>query len=286
MGAVGVLLGLVVAAAYGTADFLGGIGSRRVAVPAVLVAGQLTGLVLMVSLVLATGHDAGGRDVALGAGAGVAGFVGLALLFRGLARGQMAVVAPVTAVGSALTPFVWGLAEGERPSAVALAGVAFAVAGVAVVARPPAGTIRQPARRLELALAVIAGLAFGATFVLLDAVSGDAGAVPVVASRAVTLPLAAVWLALTVRRGWRPPPGTFATGSLVLLAAQGAFDSSANAVFLAATDRGLLSEVAVTSSLYPVVTVALAALFLHERVTTAQRAGLVLAIAGVVLLAV
>ncbi len=88
-----------------------------------------------------------------------------------------------------------------------------------------------------------------------------------------------------MRTGWRPPEGIRIRATAGLLAAQGTFDATANALFVAAAHTGLLSEVAVVSALYPAPTVVLAAVVLHEPVGRAQRYGLVLVLLGVVLIA-
>jgi drug/metabolite transporter (DMT)-like permease len=60
----------------------------------------------------------------------------------------------------------------------------------------------------------------------------------------------------------------------------GLCDVGANMLFSLATTRGYLSIVSVLSALYPVVTVALAAIVLHERVSRTQRLGVTAALAG------
>jgi drug/metabolite transporter (DMT)-like permease len=284
---VGVLLGVVVAVCYGTADFLGGVGSRRVPVPAVLVVGQATGLVLLTVVALVVGgNEVHAHDLVRGAVGGLAGVVGLGLFFRGLAGSAMAVVAPIAAVGSAVVPFVWAVvAGGERPGALAVLGVAVAIVGVALVARP-AGVTATAVRPVDLLQAAAAGLAFGVIFVLLGDTDASSGLLPVIASRVVSLPLAVLWFAWHLRRhGWHPAPRALPRSTAGVLLGQGCFDSSANAVFLVAAREGLLSEVSVVSALYPATTVVLASVVLGERVGPLQRAGLFLVLGGVILIA-
>jgi drug/metabolite transporter (DMT)-like permease len=189
-------------------------------------------------------------------------------------------------VGSAVVPFGWAVAVGgERPGAAATTGVVLAILGVAIVARPPEASGNRP-RPVDLARAAASGTAFGLVFVLFGDAGHDAGLFPVLASRLVSFPLATAWLAVhVVRTGWRPPAAVRTRSTAVLLVAQGAFDSTANAVFLAASGAGLLSEVAVVSALYPAPTVVLAAVVLHERISRTQRVGLALVLAGVALIA-
>jgi drug/metabolite transporter (DMT)-like permease len=62
-----------------------------------------------------------------------------------------------------------------------------------------------------------------------------------------------------------------------LIVVSGVLDMAANLFYLEASHRGLLSIVAVVSSMYPVSTVCLAFGLDHERVSRTQAAGLVCA---------
>jgi drug/metabolite transporter (DMT)-like permease len=214
--------------------------------------------------------------------AGLVGLTGVLLLYRGLAVGRMAVVAPVTAVGAAFLPFVAGVVGGDGLPVTRLAGAVLALAGVALVSRghgdEPAGP-GQESPLVELALALGAGAAFGVVFVLLADVGEDAGLWPVLAQRGASVPtmLAVTTLARLPRRATK--------ADLRLIVPAGLCDAGANAVFVLAARAGALSVVGVVSSLYPAGTVLLAALVLKERITRSQGLGLVLAGVGVVLLA-
>src|SRR5580765_550695 len=122
-------LAVLSAAVYGAADFLGGLATKRGStVFSVVVFSQSTGLVLvLLALPLLPPASPRAADFAWGAGAGLAGGIGLALLYRGLAIGVMSVVAPVTAVCAVVIPLIVGFVLGERPSAPAWIGVALAV---------------------------------------------------------------------------------------------------------------------------------------------------------------
>src|SRR6266700_1136320 len=123
-----VALGVVVALAWGSGDFLGGLSSQRVPTSAVLLVSQTFGLGAAILLVAASRDGLPDAHVfVLSAAAGVVGVVALGLLFRGLAVGRMSVVAPLSAVGGGVLPVAWGLVRGERPSALALGGVALAL---------------------------------------------------------------------------------------------------------------------------------------------------------------
>jgi drug/metabolite transporter (DMT)-like permease len=274
-----VLLGLLVAVAYGSGDFLGGVASKRNAAIVVVAVSQLCGLVLMAALVSADrGAEPAGADLLAGAGAGAIGLIGLVLLYRGLAGGAMGVIAPITAVGAAVVPFAWGVVTGDRPPALALAGVVLALVAVALVSSSAGAGGHRPESR-DLALAVGAGVSFGVLFVLFGSTNESAGMWPVLTARVASVSIVMVAVVVS-RRGLRIEPGTRGT-----MVGAGVLDATANVLYLLATREGLLSIVSVLSSLYPAATVLLARTVLKERLTTRQLAGIALALTGVALIA-
>lgn len=274
------LLGLLVALAYGSGDFFGGLATKRSPVATVVVFSQLSALPLLGLTVALTGGQPTLRTFVLGAAAGAVGGVGLVSLYRGLASGRMSIVAPITAVGAAVVPVLWGLIHGERPGPVALVGVVLAVVAVGLISRSPDDREATGDGVPFLLLAVLAGLAFGTVFVLLAATGDDVGFWPLVAGRTTSILLLGAG-ALATGRGLVAPPAAV-TPRIV---AAGVLDVTANALYLLAARRGLLAVVAVLSSLYPASTVLLARLVLRERLTRLQVGGLGLAGAGVVLIA-
>ncbi|HEX4904597.1 MAG TPA: DMT family transporter [Acidimicrobiales bacterium] len=273
-----VVLGLLVAVTYGVGDFFGGFASKRNTPTVVVALSQAFGLLIMVLLVVLDGRGPVWEDVGFGAAAGSVGLIGVILLYRGLANGTMSVVAPITAVGAGVVPFAWGLLTGERPTAVALLGVGAALAAVALVSAADAVEDRT-ATRSDVLLALGAGTAFGCVFILLGETGEDSGMWPVLGARVASVSL--VVTALVVTRGVARP----APGSLPSIAAAGALDAGANALYLLASREGLLSLVSVLSSLYPAATIVLARVVLHERMNTKQLAGIALALTGVGLIA-
>lgn len=275
-----VLLGVLVALSYGAGDFLGGLSSRRVNPAIVALTSQLVGWSLLVVLVavLPERHPPV-ADLVRGAVAGSVGLIGLVLLYRGLAAGAMSVVAPITAVGAAVLPVAWGLLTGEQPGPVHLVGVVVALAAVSLVSMPAPGAEPVPERAREVGLALVSGAAFGVVFILLGDTTKASGMWPLLAARSASATVMAAVL-LARRTQVRVP-----SGSRLLVIGTGALDVTANAIFVLAARIGLLSLVAVVSSLYPVSTVVLARVVLHERVSRRQQVGLGLAIAGVVLIA-
>ena len=274
-----IVLALASAVVYGTADFLGGLASRRVAAVVVTLVSQAAGLVsLLVVLPFAHGDGLIGADLAWGAAGGMAGAIALVCFYWALAAGTMSVVAPLTAVVSAVVPVVTGLALGERPSAWALGGVALALPAIALIARETAGSHRRATRNVLLA-AFAAGAGFGFFFVALARTSGDTGLWPLVAARAASISLLAVVVAVS---GHRPAS---ARPALAMILTAGVLDTTANALYLAAANRGLLSLVAVIAALYPASTVVLARVVLGERVQRWQLGGFALAAVAVTLVA-
>ncbi len=271
--AAALVLALASATVFGAADFLGGLASRRTATLTVVLVSQLCGLALLVvSLPWLPGY-ATTADMAWGAASGLVAGVGLAVFYRSLATGTMSVVAPITAVCAAALPVMAGLALGERPPPVALAGIALAFAAVVLISREddqaaePLGRPTVPMARM-IVEAVGAGLAFGLFFILLDRTSPDSGLWPLLAARFASIGLFAAVAAAT-RRSPRPAPS-----AMPVVAAAGVCDMAANVLYLLAVRGGLLSIVAALTSLYPASTVLLARWWLGERLGRAQAAGL------------
>jgi len=269
---------------WGVGDFAGGKATQQAAALPVAWVSKLVSLPLLAVYLTATYVAPVPAGLGWGALAGCFGMVGLMLFYRALSAGAMTVVAPVTAVTSAAIPVVVGLAGGERPPAVRLAGVACALLAIALVslARP------QPGQRMVVTPAlvgwsVLSGIGFALFFVFTaragDATGGQAGLWPVAASQLSGLLLGGVLL-LVLRPG-RWPRSRHLYWALLA----GPMDMTANALYLLASRTGDLSVVAPLASLYPVTTVVLALLVDHERVRSVQVAGLVLAVAALLLVA-
>ena len=275
-----ILLALGSALVYGLGDYCGGRASRSIPSSVVALTGQAVSLVLVALAVLvATTPVPHLADLAWGGAAGAAGVIALVLFYWALGHGAMTVVAPSTAVVGAVVPVVAGLVQGERPHAIALVGIAMAIACVALVsglgeADPQERSATPP--RVLLA-AILAGLGFGSLFVLLSRTSSDSGLWPLLAARVVSVPILVVLVLAT-----RARPGADRR-LLALATVAGVLDMTANVLYLSASRRGLLSIVAVISSLYPASTVAMAFAVDRERVTRSQALGLGLAAVALVL---
>jgi drug/metabolite transporter (DMT)-like permease len=272
------VLALASSVAYGVSDFLGGLQSRRIAALTVLLVSQPVGLLLSLGFALIFGGSAlSTEDTAIALTAGVVIVVALGAFYRAMALGSVSVVATIGALG-VVVPVVAGLAGGEQPSAVQMVGSVAAIVGVVLVAREPDPEWRA-AGRAAVGLAGLAALGFGTFFWLLDASSGPEPAWTIVAVRlagVVTLLVAAI----RVRPSMAIPPEM-----LPALLAIGVCDVTANSLFAVATNHGLLSLVAVAGSMYGAVTVLLARVVLGERLVRSRQVGVVIALAGVAMIA-
>ena len=208
--------------------------------------------------------------------AGSAGIIALGAFYRGLAIGTMSVVAPISATAAAV-PVLVGVAEGERPGTLQVAGMVAALAGVILASREPIEEGGAPTNRASIGLALVAAAGFGTFFVGIDKASATAE-VPwvIVVQRGCSLVL--LLAAALVARPSLPRDRT----SVAALGVIGLLDLGANGLYALATTKGLLSVVSVLGSLYPAVTVVLARLVLAERIARIQEVGVVLALAGVV----
>ncbi len=281
---VAVVLALASALTFGAADFCGGLAAKRSHAVAVAGFSQLAGgLVLVLTLPLWGDPIAGTDDLLRGAAGGLCGAVALSSFYGALAGGKMSVVAPTTAVISAAVPVFAGLLFGERPATLALVGVGLALPAIGLVASAADAASTRPlgSTFLERPLvgSVFAGVGFGLFFVVLDGTDDASGVWPLVAARIVSVPLLLSY-GVVRRRLF------VARASVRLIAIAGVLDMAANVLYLLAVRRGLLSVVAVLAALYPVSTVVLARVVLHERLSRSQAVGIsvaMLAVAAVAL---
>ena len=271
------LLALGAALAYGLSDFIAGVATRRGSAWAVAATSQAVAAVV---IALAAALDPGApslAELAWGAAAGLGNGAGNVFLFRGLGRGRMAVVAPLSALATAGVPVLVGIAAGERPGPLPLAGVALALPAIWLVSLGGPGL--REARRRDLLDGLAAGVGFGVQFSALGQVARGGGLSPLAVSQAVSV-ASIVAGAAVASAPWRPRDGT---GRPV--AAAGLLAGIATVWFQLAAQRGYLSLASVLTALYPAVTVVLAALVLREGVGRAQGAGLALAAGAVALIA-
>jgi drug/metabolite transporter (DMT)-like permease len=276
---LGVGLALAASLCWGLGDFIGGLKSRVLPVLVVLVCSQLVGLAWIGGVALiAQDPVPDARDITLAAASAVAGTAGLVCFFRAIAIGKMSLVVPIAAT-AAVVPVVVGIATGDRPSALQLVGMVVALIGAVMASREPGEQGERGQLAAGVLLAALSALFIGIFFLAIDSAS-DGGAVWASLVNRITSVTVLLLAAAVIR-----PKLAAARPHLGALALAGTLDVSANLLFAVASTKGLISLVSVAGSLYPVITVLLARVVLKERVHRIQEAGVVAALAGVVLIA-
>ena len=260
---------------WGVSDFLGGYTARRFHAFFLAALGHMSGTLLMVSIALAAHEPLPPQSHLIwAAAAGVAGGVSLALFYRALSQGNMGISAPVTAVLSAGIPTVFGILREGFPGYMACAGFALALVGIWLVSRP-----EETVRPKGLGLAVAAGIGFALFFIFIKkTASGDAFWIAAVARTASFAVTGAITL---LGRRFSP----FYPGGVWLGLLAGCIDVTGTAFFVRASQTGRLDTAVVLSSLYPAITVLMARIFLHEKLTRWKTAGMLAALAAVPMIA-
>src|SRR5690606_11904033 len=110
--------------------------------------------------------------------------------------GPMGVALPLAGVDGVVIPVTVGIVLGERPTPIAIGGIALGVAAIVLTSWRVGGgrvaELRGPA------LALLGGVGFGAFFVGLDATPADSGLWPLLGARFASIVI--VGLLLFVRR--------------------------------------------------------------------------------------
>jgi drug/metabolite transporter (DMT)-like permease len=265
--------GLASAASFGTADFTGGMVSKRAPVFGVLTVARTSGLAVALTLAAATHERIPSAGALLWAGA--AGFVGalaLPALYRALAVGKMSLAAPVTSVLCAAVPVLVAAVSEGLPHPVQICGLLLALAALWFISRPEGTLGRQ-----GLGLALFAGVGFGTFLVCMRHATANAVYWPLATALVVSLVMA---IGIMTLQGESLPK--LRLMPVVLVA--GVLDTGGNFFFILASQRGRLDVAAVLSSLYPAFTVLLAHLVLKERISRTQAIGMFAALIAVPLI--
>ncbi len=268
-------LALGASLAWGFADFVGPLVARTLGSLRVLFWAQIGGLAAIAIAVAVRGEAPRDWLVLLAMPAALAGTLGLWAYYRGIAAGAISVVAPI-AGASAVIPVGFGIVTGDSPSAWQIGGVACALVGVVLASLEPQEGARRVAAGVGLAL--LAALGFGCYFPPMHvAGKADFWWASVVFRATALLVIGAAVAA-------QKPSLRVRGRELAIVIAVGIGDTIGNVLFAASSGHGLVSLTAVLASLYPIVTVVLAAAILSERPAPMQRAGIGLTLAGVVLI--
>lgn len=278
---VAALIALFSSLLWGTADYFGGALSKERKVLGVVGASQALGLIFALFFVVTTGewrkqlfgwHGYGIYAVI----AGYVGFLGLLAFYAALASGTMGIVSPIASLG-VIVPVVVSLVRGERPSGLQLVGICIAILGVVAASGPE---LTGAAGAKSVVLALLAGVGFGMAFTFMQLGSRTSALMTMTTMRFVTV------LTLAVILIFAPRLVDVQRADLPLLAVVGIFDVSANVMLGVASTRGMFSIVVVLGSLYPLMTVLLAAKLQHERLARIQYVGITFALMGVSLIGV
>lgn len=274
------LISTATATLFGSADFLGGVASRKA--PALLVSAVMFAVgVLIFPLVLLVQRPAavGMPDVGWGGVSGVVGMIGVLSLYAALAIGRMSVVAPITAALGGAGPAVYDLLRGQQVGTAGLIGMALALVSVIVVSTTT-GTVEEHGMPPQaVVFSIVAGSCFATSLIALSMTSPASGFAPLLVARVVGT--FGFGIALLVRRREM----TADKSALWTAAATGVLDAGANITMLTAVRVGPLAVASVVGGLYPVATMLLARVFLAERLKPHQVAGVLLALVAVVLTA-
>ncbi len=287
------LLALASSLLVGGADYMSGLAARRTRPEAVPVLANLASLaVILVGAPFVAAPNVRDLDLVWGAAGGTLSAIGFIFFLMAMARGQMGVVAPVTAVVGAAVTVVVGLVRGERPSTASWVGITLAVVAIVFIsattgdqttADPTTSGTAHVNRHtstplVAIVLAIGAGLGFGAFFAALSMTEADAGLWPLVPARLLSTPLTLA-LNLWLHGGW-----TVHRTARPLALWGGAAEGAASVLLLEALRRGDLTVVGVLGSLYPVSTVFLAWILLRERLHPTQWIGVAAALSAIPLI--
>ena len=266
-----IVLAVLSALLYGWSDYMGGRATRHMSVLRVTLYIELLMTVSYVALVVLDPAPFVLRDAIWGAIAGVGGVGGVAAFYLALSMGSISVASPVAGVLSAVVPVIVGIAMGERPSTVAMVGIAFALSSVVLVSGALSSRRAEVAMpRTQLLLVVVSGCLFGLWYIALDVAGADSGWWPLLASRTLTLP-ALIAAAVVLRHRLRadsvtPIARRWTVGAWITILI-------ANLAYLVAVRSGLLSIVAVIASMYPASTIGLAIFIDREQLSRTQWLG-------------
>lgn len=274
------MLSLLTALTFGAADFSGGIASRRANVTGVIFCAHVIGLIGVVVAAVLIAEEFLVEALFYGAAGGLFALVGLVLLYRRLAVGPMSVVAPITAITSALVPAVPAFISGEPLSGFIAAGVVLALVAIGLISASGTSDEREASITPQvIAESLGAGVGFGLFFIFINEAPISTTPWPIVGARLASVTVLTVWV-LANRTAM---PSGAVTWRWVVLA--GVLDTFSNVLFLWSADLAGLAVASVLSSLYPASTVVLAFMLLGERMTRVQFVGFVLAIAATALIA-
>lgn len=271
-----IIYGIASAGTWGAADFIGGLASKRTSPYRVLFLAEIAGLIPFTALALLTREPIPSTsDLLWGAGSSLVGLMGLVILYRALAEGQMTIAAPVSALFAALIPVIFGFFTLGAPSLATMIGFGLAFLAVWLISQTDGANWRFSFADLRLPL--LSGFFFGLYFILIHRATLNAFFWPLVMARFAGL--VALGLYALIRRQPAMPPRSV-WGFCIT---NGVIDIGGNAFYVLSAQTGRIDVAAVLGALYPASTVLLAWIFLREKITPVQTFGVLLAFAAIVL---
>ncbi len=271
-----ILLGALAAVLIGCSDFLGRYGTRR-AHAITIVSGALIGGAAVTSVGLAIiPSEFATRDLVLGSASGL--FVGFALatLYEAMATSSAAIAGPLVVLGTALVPIGWDLAFGATLSPSIVVGIIIALLSLLAVMYSP-GLTAQHGRGIRIAL--VSAVLWGISTTLVGESGDDSGVWAPFVQRITAL---VVMFAIASGRSLPKMPARPLLGITLL---SGVLGGAGIIAFVLGTQRGSLGSVAVTTSMFPVVSSALSAAFDDDTLHWWQIVGITGVIGGIGVLA-
>ena len=273
-----IIYGLISAASWGSGDFTGGFATKSSSVLGVLFIGYIVSVSLLSICALWLGSSLPNlNSLASGAMAGVTGLIGLAALYRGLAVGQMGIVAPLAAITTASLPVIFGIFLEGLPSTIQILGflVAFTAIWLLSVAEKS-----QKVQFRQLKFPITAGIFLGLSLIFIDQAAEQSVLWSLVMTRLTGIGIM-IFMLFIFGKGTLPPKHNYP-----VICLSGIFDTGGYTFYALAANTGRLDTAAVLASMYPGTTVILAWLVLKERLSTRQWIGVIAALTAIFLIAV
>ena len=276
-----IIFGLSAALGWGAADFTGGLASRRTGAYRTVFYGEAVGLIFIIAALLIIREPLPNlAPLGMALFAGAIGTTGLLMLFHAMEAGKMSIAAPVSALMAATLPVVAGTLLEGSPGLLTFFGFAFSLSAIWLISREEGNRSRILVHVKELRLPLLAGIGFGTYFVLVHKAAQESTYWTMLASRIGGV-LVMIAFMIARRKNWHVSRNAW---PLILL--NGSLDIAGNGFYILASQVGRLDVAAMLSSLYPAVTVLLAAILLKERVARSQGLGILLALIAIIFLTI
>lgn len=282
---VTVVLGFLSSLVYGSADFFGGLATKKINAMLVTLISGLSGLGFLLLMTPFFGFTLNPQAIFWGTVAGIWAAVAVTALYASLAIGPISILSPLGAILSALVPMGFGFFfKGETFTTVGMMALIGIVIAIGLVGFIPGADVRLPSLK-GLSLGVLAGVSIGGILICVNQAPADSGLTPIIFLRLVSAVVVAIILGvgLIAKKKIENPDADKVGWNFTILA--GVMDAAANMLFLAAMRSGELSVVAVLTALYPLGTIILARIVLKEKIAKIQLAGVLLALSCSALLA-